>query len=61
MRQHAIKALLIDLDGTLVDSAPDLTAAMNRLLGESGQPARSTSFAMPSPIIEVTAATESAG
>ncbi|HEX5756104.1 MAG TPA: phosphoglycolate phosphatase [Arenimonas sp.] len=28
------KAVLFDLDGTLVDSAPDLLAAMNRLRGE---------------------------
>ncbi len=31
--------LLIDLDGTLVDSAPDLAAAVNRLLRELGQEA----------------------
>jgi len=28
--------LLLDLDGTLVDSLPDLAAALNRLLGELG-------------------------
>jgi phosphoglycolate phosphatase len=31
-------ALLFDLDGTLVDSVPDLAAAANRLLAEFGQP-----------------------
>jgi len=29
--------ILCDLDGTLVDSAPDLMAALNRLLGASGR------------------------
>lgn len=32
-----IRAILLDLDGTLVDSAPDLTAAVNQLLAERGQ------------------------
>jgi phosphoglycolate phosphatase len=31
--------LIIDLDGTLVDSAPDLAAALNGLLAELGKPA----------------------
>lgn len=31
-----LDAMLFDLDGTLVDSAPDLIAAMNRLLAEHG-------------------------
>jgi phosphoglycolate phosphatase len=31
-------ALLFDLDGTLVDSVPDLAAAANRLLAEFGHP-----------------------
>lgn len=30
--------LLLDLDGTLVDSAPDLATALNRLLAEAGCP-----------------------
>ena len=33
-------ALLLDLDGTLVDSAPDLAAALNRLRAEQGQAPR---------------------
>ncbi|MGN6701552.1 MAG: phosphoglycolate phosphatase [Burkholderiaceae bacterium] len=32
------RAVLIDLDGTLVDSAPDIVIAANRLLGELGAP-----------------------
>ena len=32
----AVQALIFDLDGTLVDSAEDLRAAINRLLGELG-------------------------
>jgi phosphoglycolate phosphatase len=31
-----IRTLLLDLDGTLVDSVPDLAAALNRLLGTRG-------------------------
>ncbi|MBL6927814.1 MAG: phosphoglycolate phosphatase [Rhodospirillales bacterium] len=32
-----IKAIVFDLDGTLVDSAPDLQAAINRVLGWAGR------------------------
>ena len=32
----AVQAIIFDLDGTLVDSAEDLRAAINRLLGELG-------------------------
>jgi phosphoglycolate phosphatase len=35
------KAILFDLDGTLVDSAPDITAATNELLATRGLPALS--------------------
>jgi phosphoglycolate phosphatase len=35
--------LVFDLDGTLVDSAPDLRAALNQLLRERGHPALSLS------------------
>ncbi len=34
-----VSAVLFDLDGTLVDSAPDLAAALNRLRSEKGLPA----------------------
>ncbi len=40
MTSTAIKAVLFDLDGTLVDSAPDLAAAVNRLLHQHGRAAR---------------------
>ena len=33
------RAILFDLDGTLVDSVPDLAAAVNALLAELGRPA----------------------
>ncbi len=33
------EAVLFDLDGTLADTAPDMGAALNRLLDEHGQPA----------------------
>ena len=36
-----VKAILIDLDGTLLDTAPDLAAAANAMLGELGRPPRS--------------------
>jgi len=35
----AIRTVLFDLDGTLVDSAPDLAGAANELLLENGRPA----------------------
>ena len=33
-----IRYLVLDLDGTLIDSAPDLRAAANTVLGEAGRP-----------------------
>lgn len=37
MNLPAVQAVLFDLDGTLVDSAPDLTAAIDRVLLELGR------------------------
>ena len=37
-RGNAIAAVFFDLDGTLVDSAPDLVVAMDRLRAELGEP-----------------------
>lgn len=39
LRGAEIQAVLFDLDGTLVDSAPDLIVAMQRLQAEEGQSA----------------------
>lgn len=39
MSQSVPRAILFDLDGTLVDSAPDLTAAVDRVLREQGRAA----------------------
>jgi phosphoglycolate phosphatase len=36
LKSSAIQAIIFDLDGTLVDSAEDLRAALNRLLGDLG-------------------------
>src|SRR5215469_4403535 len=38
----SLAAVLLDLDGTLVDSAPDLAAAANALLAERGLPPLAT-------------------
>lgn len=36
-RATKIKAVLLDLDGTLLDTAPDMTNALNHLLAEEGK------------------------
>lgn len=36
MRSRTLKAVLLDLDGTLLDTAPDLAAAANAMLAEQG-------------------------
>ncbi len=38
MNLHGIACVLFDLDGTLVDSAPDLLAAVNNVRANAGQP-----------------------
>jgi phosphoglycolate phosphatase len=35
----SIRAVLLDLDGTLIDTAPDIAASANRMLGELGRDA----------------------
>jgi len=37
MTSRRFPAIVFDFDGTLVDSAPDLHAALNQLLTESGR------------------------
>lgn len=37
MRRHAFRAILLDLDGTILETAPDLAAALNRLLAAEGR------------------------
>jgi phosphoglycolate phosphatase len=39
-----LKAVLFDLDGTLLDTLDDLTASVNHMLGRFGYPARSREF-----------------
>ena len=38
IRKMPLEALIFDLDGTLVDTAPDLTRVTNLLLAEAGLP-----------------------
>lgn len=45
IQQRPVRAVLIDLDGTMVDSAPDIVEAANRMLGELG--------ALPMPAAQV--------
>jgi phosphoglycolate phosphatase len=42
-----LKTVLFDLDGTLVDTAPDLAETLNRLLQRHGQPTRSLESIRP--------------
>ncbi|HWQ09166.1 MAG TPA: phosphoglycolate phosphatase [Holophaga sp.] len=42
-QQSAVRAILIDLDGTLMDTAPDLAAAANLMRGDFGLPPLSES------------------
>lgn len=37
--QTSIECVLFDLDGTLIDTAPDFVTVVNKLLGENGKPA----------------------
>lgn len=37
--KHRFRAILFDLDGTLVDTAPDLATALNHILALEGRPA----------------------
>jgi phosphoglycolate phosphatase len=41
----AVRAVLIDLDGTLLETGPDIVAAANRMLAELGRPALAESRA----------------
>jgi len=43
----SIRALLLDLDGTLADTAPDLGAALNQLLAEESRPALAAEVIRP--------------
>ncbi|WP_022726735.1 phosphoglycolate phosphatase [Fodinicurvata sediminis] len=47
MKQNAYKVLLLDLDGTLVDSAPGLAEALNQFLSELDLPAPSLAEVIP--------------
>ncbi|MCP4009316.1 MAG: HAD hydrolase-like protein, partial [Proteobacteria bacterium] len=41
------QSILFDLDGTLLDTAPDLVAALNGVLKAHGQPEQSVEVARP--------------
>lgn len=41
---RVVRAVLIDLDGTMVDSAPDIVEAANRMLAELGAPLMSAAM-----------------
>lgn len=42
-----VQAVLFDLDGTLIDTAPDMTAALNHVLNEEGLPGLSLEAVRP--------------
>lgn len=42
LRQSGPQAVLFDLDGTLVDTGPDIAAAVNRMLADVGRPVHDT-------------------
>ena len=48
--------IVFDLDGTLVDSAPDLRAAMNRLLAEHGAVSEAVTRSMAGGAIRISGA-----
>lgn len=41
---HRFTALIFDLDGTLIDSAPDMAAAVNHYLAAQGWPTQETAY-----------------
>lgn len=43
-RERPYKALVFDLDGTLINSAPDIAAAVNKVLEAHGWPTQSVAF-----------------
>ncbi len=44
MHERPYTALVFDLDGTLIDSAPDIAAAVNKVLDRHGWPRQSVAF-----------------
>jgi phosphoglycolate phosphatase len=48
--KFAVEAVLFDLDGTLVDSLPDIALSANRMLAELGRPQSAVSSARASRI-----------
>ena len=47
MARSAIRRVLLDLDGTLLDTAPDMAAALNRLRTEHGAASPSSTMIRP--------------
>ncbi len=44
LRMQRYQALVFDLDGTLIDSAPDIAASVNQVLEKRGWPVQSVAF-----------------